>query len=130
MLVDDSRLNLGQAILQVDLQDPIHPGKLQDDAALRGNGAPAQAGAGASGQKGNLVPAGKSDNLKHFLGGVWEDHEIGHAGMEGQPVAFIDQQFFRGVEDPVAAQQVHQFLPDLGPGEARFRSCSYHDVAL
>ena len=103
MLVDDSRLHLGQAVLQVDLQDPIHSGKLQNDTALCSDGSPTQAGAGASGQKGDSVFAGKPDDLKHFLGAAWEDHEIGQVGVEGQSVAFIDQQFFRSVEDPLAA---------------------------
>ena len=130
MLVHDSRLNPGHAILQVDLQDPIHSGELQHDSTLRGDGSPAQAGSGAPGQKGDPMTAGKPDDLKHFLGGVRENHEIGHAGVKGQPVAFIHQQFFRGVEDPVAVQQGHQFLANLGPGDAWLGCCNGHDAAL
>ena len=70
--VDEPRLDHRYAVLGVDLQDPGHPRKGHQDAAVLGDRAAAQAGTGAPRHDREIVAASNPDHLRDLFRRGWK----------------------------------------------------------
>ena len=65
--IDDAGLDHDALVGNVDVEDAVHAGEADDDAALGGERASAEAGAGATADEGNLVPGADTNDGLHLL---------------------------------------------------------------
>jgi hypothetical protein len=100
--VDDSRLHHGDPVLRVDLQDAVHTGGDDDDAAVAGDGAAGEAGAGPARRDRRLISAGDSHHFRDLLRAVRKDHGLRQAALYCR-VVLVDYEVLGGVQDPFSA---------------------------
>ncbi len=85
--VDDAGLHGGTLIGDINIEDLVHAGELDDEAAAHGDRAAGEIGAGAAGDEGNPVLAAPVDEARDFLCGGGKGHGVGLAGDGGGVVA-------------------------------------------
>ena len=118
-VVDDARLDDGEALDGVDLEDPVHGVERDDDAAGHRVRAAGEAGAGAAGDDRDAVrgaePHGGGDVLgAHRPHDRRRDHVGGPLGL----VVTVPRPGLLTGEH-LGAEQLHQVLADLGVGQPR-----------
>ena len=91
--VDDAGLDDGVAIAVVDFEDALHPRQRDHDAAADRQTTARQAGAGAARQEGHVELVADADDLHHLLGRGGKDDDVGLVLLDGEAVAFVDEQF-------------------------------------
>ena len=101
--IHDARLEHGAFVRQIDFDNAIHARKRDHDAAGARDHAAAQSGARAPADDGDAVFAGDSNQRRHFLGGLREDHQL-RLGLVDAAVVFVQLQVFRAGPDTRAAR--------------------------
>ena len=96
-----------------NIQDPAHAAELQRDAAVEGDRAARQPGAGAAGHHRDAVPGGHLDDPGRLLAVRGQDHGVGNGAGDGA-VALEDPQVVRIVDDVLVADDALQQPEDRG----------------
>ena len=110
--VDDAGLDDGVPVVQVDVQDTLHPGERHDDAADRGDRSPREPGAGAAGDHRHAVAARNRDDPHHLVPRERANDEVGQGGHEVAAIVLVGDQIGRMGEDVVGPHDLPQ-----GPGQ-------------
>jgi hypothetical protein len=92
MKIHDSGLYYRNPVIRIDRQNPVHPLKLDDDAAFHGDCSAAQTRASSARDKGNSIFIGETYDPGNLFGGLRKNHDVGFVLEESQRVAFIDQE--------------------------------------
>ena len=101
--VDDARLDHGVAVAEVDFEDPLHPRQGDHDAAADRQAAAGQARARPARQERDAVLVADLDDRDDLLGRGREDDDVGLVLLDGEAVAFVDEQVGQGGQHGVAA---------------------------
>ena len=96
--VDDTRLDDRVAILDADLQNPVHSRALDDHRSIIRNGAAGQTGAGAPGHERHTVGAADRHDAAHFFPAVREHDRERFRRVKRQPVTLVNEQLLGAVE--------------------------------
>ncbi len=114
--IADARLHHDIAMPFVDLDDPIHPLQVENDAAGQGGGGPAVAQILARGDRidGNAIPVGDLDQLDHLVRIVRRHRRgrgalIGFAPQDRVGIA-IEFQVLVGSEEPLVSDDTRERL--------------------
>jgi hypothetical protein len=86
------RLDDGNQVVGVDLEDPVHPGEHQDNAAMDRKAAAGEAAARAPWQDRDPLAVGQANDLTDFLGASRVHHQVGQMLVLGG---------VKGMGDPV-----------------------------
>lgn len=101
--IDDAGLQDGDAVARVDLDDSVHLREGDDDAALDGDCAASEAGAGAAGDDGDAVGVGEDDSGGDLIGGGGEDDSVWAVSLDGG-VILVAGEILRRPEHVVLAE--------------------------
>ena len=114
--VHHAGLHHRDAVLGVDLEDPVHARALDHHPALQGQGAAGEAGPGAPRHEGHLVgPAGAHHRLHlELVGG--QHHGARPGAVVGETVRLVDEELFRTREHGLRAHRVAQGANQLHAG--------------
>ena len=102
--VHDTGLDDGELVFDVDFEDAIHAREGDDDAAIAGERASGEAGAGAASNDGSFVAFGELDDL-HDVGGAARENDALRAGKFDGAVVFVEEQVFRTGKNVVAHEE-------------------------
>ena len=100
--VDDAGLDPGDAIVEIDVENPVHPGERDDDRRTEWDRPAGEPGARTTGHDGSPVPCGDPHDRLHVAGRGGEADRTGHTAAEDGRVAAQQRAFGR-----VDAHAVH-----------------------
>ncbi len=102
LLRDDGRLDDGDEIFRVDLQNPVHAFERENNSAANGNAAADVAVAAAARGHGDFIFVGEAQNRRDGFGGAGQGDGVGL--VRGEP--FVAGIIFQGVgvKDDFAGQ--------------------------
>ena len=103
MEVHQPRLDHGELVLVVDLEDPRHAGDRDDDAALARQAPAGEAGPRPAGDERQALRVGEPDAGGDLGGGAREDDGVGGGAEDREPVRLVDQQLVGLREHAVGA---------------------------
>jgi len=92
--VHQTRLDDGDLVVVVHLEDPVHPHEGDDDAPLRRQAPARQPGPRATGHERERLPVGEPDDRGDVLRGAREDDEVGEGAEEREAVGLVDEELF------------------------------------
>ena len=114
--VEHARLDQGQGVAEPDLQDLVHPREHDHHAVGRRRATAGQPGAGPAGDDRATVFRADSHDLGHLFRGARKDHGQGHAALDGEGVAIVDDQLRRRREDVLGPQCRAKLADQVGIG--------------
>ena len=98
----DAGFDDGDAVFYVNVEDAGHARERENEAAVFGDGAAAESGAGSARDDGDLVTGRDPDAAGDFLGAVGERDDGGQGAVNGA-VVLEDDEVFGLVQDVLVA---------------------------
>jgi hypothetical protein len=111
--IHNPRLHSGALIFCVDFEDAIHARKGHQDATLTREGSAGKAGAGAAAHYGNLIAVRDLDDTDNVGSRSREGDAVWPRDLH-RTIVFVEQQFFRAVENRFGTQKLFEFTNDAG----------------
>ena len=102
--VPHTRLHMGHAIFKIYLQDAIHLHGGDDDSVRKRHASPGQPGARSARDDLHPVLRKNFHDRRNLFGGRRKHHGRGPRAGDGEPVKFVDEQFRRIAQHPIAGQ--------------------------
>ena len=90
--IDQPGLDHRDLVVVVHLEHAIHPHQRQDDAALGGQTAAGETGAGAAGHERQSLAAGEADDRRHLLGRRGEHDKVRQRAEEREAIRLVHQE--------------------------------------
>ena len=106
--IDHSRLHYRTLILEVQLEDTIHAGEGDHQAAAASQCAAREARASAAADDRNVVVRGELHDAGDFIRRGGEDDGIGPAFLD-RPVVFVKEHIFRETKDSGGSENLFEF---------------------
>ncbi len=104
-------------LVEVDLEDPVHPCERHDDSARHRRRAAGQPGARAARDERHALARAGPQHRLHVLRRAGEHDELGNGAMPREAVALVDPELLRLGDDMLGAERSPQ-LGDEGGGQA------------
>jgi hypothetical protein len=105
--IDDAGLDNGPLIFDVEFEDAIHARERNDDAAVSGERAAGEAGAGTASDDGNVMAIGDFDDADDVGGVTREDDAVGASDFDGA-VVFVEEQIFGAAQDVFVSEKMFE----------------------
>ena len=118
--IDDAGLDDGALINGIEIEDAIHAGEDEYDAAASSECAAGEAGAGAAADDGSFVLGGEFCDLRNVGGGGGKDDEF-RAGFFDGAVVLVEHEIFGEREDTRRTEELFEFADQRrvhGTGES------------
>ena len=110
--VRDAGLDDDAPALEVDLEDAVHAGERDDDAARDRRRASREPRAGAARDERDTRRVARADDRLHLLGRRGQCDELGDRAVPGQPVALVDAELLELRDDVLAPERAPQLLDE------------------
>ena len=102
--IDDSGLNGGALILDIDCENTIHARENDDDSAFASERTAGEPSARAATDDRSLIAIGDFDDAHDVGRGARENDAIGTGGFDGA-IVFVEHHVFRAVENAVRTEK-------------------------
>ena len=132
--IGDARLHARRAVLEIDVQHPVHLGDAEHDGVLLRDRAAAERGARAARHHLHPVLVAEAQDGRDLLGRRRQHHRERHLTVGGQPVRLEGPAFVLGDDQGLRRDKASQTLDDLLPARQnrfiRFWKCDGHGILL
>ena len=113
VLHDDARLDLGDEVFEIDVDDLVEAEHREDDAALQGRRARREIRAGAARVDGDLVLVRELQDLRDFLRRAGADDDVRHVDVSGRGIVSIGIKFLFLRLNIIRADDLRHFFYQL-----------------
>ena len=113
--VGDARLGDDDAVLVIDVEDPVELAKPHGDGVGQRHGAPGERRAGAAGNDLDAFGEAERQDRRHLGRGLGQDHDQGYLAVGRQAVALVDAELFGVDDDTLAGDDPAQPGDDVRP---------------
>ncbi len=110
--VRDAGLDDDATALEVDLEDAVHAGERDDDAARDRSGAAREPGAGAARDERDTRRVTRANDRLHLFGRPGQRDELGDRSVPGQPVALVHAELLELRDDVLVSERTAQLLDE------------------
>ena len=112
--VDETGLHGGPAIVEVQLEDAVHPRQRDHDTAHGRHGAADEPRAGAARDEGNVLAPTETDHRGDLLRALGQHHRVRSALVEGVHVALVGHPTFRRRHEAPGADDALELAQHAG----------------